>query len=135
MIDDIGRDMSNFIAEVRCMKARDFEPIDSFDFQGRPYIDEAGKLVMLRPPEMDPEELESSRVQQVGEFIARHPEATQYDIGKALRIRKADITGLANRAGWEKAKGKPWKQVGPQATAIQAVNQALEKFEYGSQDN
>jgi AAA domain len=131
----IGRDITNFISELRCVKARDFEPVESFEIQGRPYIDEKGKLYLLRPPEVDPEELERVRVQQVGEFIARHPESTLQDIGTALRIRKGDIRGLANQAGWEKAKGKPWRQVGPQATAIQAVNQVLERFQYGSQDN
>jgi AAA domain len=130
----IGRDIENFIAEVRCVKARDFEPIDSFEIQGRPYIDATGKLHLLRPPEVDPEELERNRVRQVGEYIAHNPEATHRDIGKALQIRKADIPGLANQAGWMKVKGQPWKQVGPQAAAIQKVNQVLEKFEYGSQN-
>jgi len=130
----IGRDSTNFVAEIRCMKARDFEPIDPFDIQGRPYIDERGKLYLLRPPEVDPEELERVRVEQVREYIASHREATVGAIGKALRTRKSDITGLANRAGWSKAKGQPWRRTGPQSSVIQAVNRAVEGFEYGSQD-
>jgi len=89
---------------------------------------------LLRPPEMDPEELERVRIEQVGEYIASNREATVGATGKALRIRKADVTGLANRAGWSRAKGKPWRRTGPQSTVIQAMNQVAERLEYGSQD-
>jgi AAA domain len=46
-------DAKTFVAEVSCVKARDFDPLDTFEFQGRPYLDETGDLMLIRPPDVE----------------------------------------------------------------------------------
>ena len=102
-------DHQNFVTTITNVKARDFDPPGNFEFRGRPGIDEEGKLHLLRPPEMEPEELAELQAKQVGDYISAHPSASQKEIGKACTVRKAKIPALAQAAGWNHdRKKKVW---------------------------
>ena len=99
-------DHQNFVATITNVKARDFDAPGNFEFRGRPGIDEEGKLLLLRPPEMEPEELAEVQAKQVGDYISGHPSASQQEIGKACKVRKAKVPALAQAAGWKQDRKK-----------------------------
>jgi hypothetical protein len=109
-------DPKNFVATVRCVKSRDFDAPDEFEFRGRPHIDEEGKLVMLRPPEMDTEEFQQYQINEVGKLIASQPKATHREIAKACKIRKAHVAHFARKARWQQdGKTHLWIRMPPES--------------------
>jgi hypothetical protein len=109
-------DQKNFVATVRCVKSRDFDAPDTFEFRGRPHIDEEGKLVMVRPPEMDTKEFQQYQIKEVGKFIARMPKSTHREIAKECHIRRAHVPEYARSAGWQQdKKSHLWKAMPPRS--------------------
>lgn len=100
-------DIVHFRAEIHCVKARDFEPSDTFEVQGRPYINETGNLRLIRPPEMDPESFLSEEASKVAEVVTRSPKASARDIARELQISKNRVAPLARKAGFKK-KDRLW---------------------------
>ncbi len=108
MADSVYRisctDRKNFVATVTCVKARDFDAPDTFEFRGRPHIDNEGKLLLLRPPDMDPEHFAEIQAKQVSALIAANRRATHQEISIACHVQKARVPHLAKNGGWTQDK-------------------------------
>jgi hypothetical protein len=79
---------------VRCVKPRDFEPVEPFRIQGRPYIDTIGSFVVLAEEQKTP-------VQLVNETIALSPDLDATKLRKKLGMGYARFSKLAEEAKWK----------------------------------
>jgi hypothetical protein len=103
-------DEKHFRAEIHCVKARDFEMSDSFEIQGRPHINETGDFLMVRPPNMDREELQELERSRAIEVVQKEPEISLRDLGERLGVPKDTVKRLLNKGGWFQIEGA-WKEV------------------------
>jgi hypothetical protein len=108
----ICSDKKNFLSEITNVKARDFDPPDSFEIQGRPYLDETGDLKLVRPPRMEKLQFAETQAKAVGKYVAEFPKASQQDVASACRVRKQRVSMLASMAGFKQVKGR-WQAVPP----------------------
>lgn len=87
---------------VKCVKPRDFEAVNDFEIQGRPWIDQTGDFVMLTE--------ESERPLSLSDAIAANPTATYRELAMLTGIRQADIKDKAAGEGWIKV-GDAWERL------------------------
>lgn len=99
-------DLTHFVTRVTCVKMRDAEPPDEFEFRGRPHLDKDGDLFLLRAPGMSSEDLEDQRLQLIDSLFAETPAAGWREITKALHMNRPNCQALLTKAGWWKGKGK-----------------------------
>ena len=95
-----GLQVKNFEAGrvlVKCVKARDFEPVPEFQIQARPYIDETGDFVMLTDDALN--------LPSLSEAITAHPKATYRELSSLTGIRQANIRKQAAEFGWAQSGG------------------------------
>jgi hypothetical protein len=97
-------DKKNFISDIINVKTRDFEPPESFEVQGRPYIDETHDLLLRRAPGMDKETIEQIEAEQVQQMIITDPYISQTKIAAALHIRREKVSIRASAKGWIQRK-------------------------------
>jgi len=100
------RDADTFKMSVRCVKARDFEPVPSFEIQGRPYINENGDFGVLEKPGQPSEQAE---VERFVKTVEARPDATNRQIADATGISISRVAKVAAKAGWIKS-GKLWQR-------------------------
>ena len=82
--------------DVRCVKARDFFPLDDFRVQLNPYLDTKGDFVVLadQPPQQEPE------IDRLLRAIQENPMASKVQLQAATGIGRNRISKLAATAGW-----------------------------------
>jgi hypothetical protein len=78
---------------VRCVKPRDFEPVEPFRIQGRPHIDNIGRFAVLLAEPQTP-------VQMVSEIIALSPDLNATQLRKKLGMGYPRFMKLAEEAKW-----------------------------------
>jgi 5S rRNA maturation endonuclease (ribonuclease M5) len=100
-------DAQAFKIRVRCVKARDFEPVPPFEIQGRPYINEIGDFGVLEKPAQPSEQAE---VERFVKTVEARPEATYRQIEDATGICKSRVAKVAAKAGWIRSE-KLWQQI------------------------
>ena len=98
-------DVKNFRATVYCVKARDFEPPEEFEIQGRPYISETGDIKLIRAPHMSLEDGEASDLAALEAALKINPRTSVRALEKACRISKSRIQRLLMRAHWTSKDG------------------------------
>lgn len=98
----------NFIADVTCVKNRDFEAVEPFEFQGRPYINEQGDLEMTRPPGMEVSDYRKIKVKRVSDFIQENQQASHREIARECGISKSMVSGYAKEAGFTQKPDGIW---------------------------
>jgi len=103
-------DKKNFISEIRNVKARDFEPVEPFEIQGRPYIAEINDLFLLRAPDVEKEDFEDRLIARISACIKSNPRKTLTEIAKELKVRKERVKALSSVGGWRQA-GRIWVPV------------------------
>jgi AAA domain len=99
-------DMTHFITKVTCVKMRDEEVLEEFEFRGRPHLDRDGDLFLLRAPGVSTEELEEQRLTLIENLLTLNPAATWGEITSTLKLRRDNCLALLNRNGWYKGRGK-----------------------------
>lgn len=102
-------DKKNFISEITNVKARDFDPTEAFEIQGRPYIDESHDLFLLRAPDLEKEDFHKCQAEKTARFISDNPYISQNDLAKRLNVRKDKAKYYAGMTGWSQ-KGKKWEK-------------------------
>jgi hypothetical protein len=90
--------------QVKCVKARDFEPVPPFHIQGRPFINENGDFGVLVAPGRPPEQAETEKLV---EAIETDLTASYLKLSQATGIATGRIAKVAAKAGWKKC-GKSW---------------------------
>lgn len=103
-------DKKHFITEITNVKSRDFTPVESFEVQGRPYIDETGDLCLLRAPDFDKEDFEKARIQMIDSVLKDDPTKSLNDLAKVLNVRKEKAKVLANKGKWFQT-GRKWEKM------------------------
>src|SRR5262249_5367246 len=78
------------IVHIENLKARDFEPCEPFELQGRPYIDEKGGFLLLHPPG------ECSKLQKLGRVNEERTES-KHDRVKIVRAWLHEDPALSSR--------------------------------------
>jgi hypothetical protein len=108
-------DIKNFRAEICCVKPRDFEPPDSFEIQGRPYIDSEHDLKLIRPPHMSPEMLAAQDALSVAGAIEINPRISHRELAHLCHVNKNRIRELAHHGGWHQpvvdGRAQPWQRI------------------------
>jgi hypothetical protein len=100
-------DKKNFISEITNVKARDFNPTESFEIQGRPYIAETKDLFLLRAPEDEKEDFDERLMMKIVAILKMNPHKPMNELATELRVRKGKIKALASVGGWQQ-KGRLW---------------------------
>ena len=100
-------DKKNFVAEVSNVKARDFNPTDSFGIQGRPYIDETQDIKLIRPPDLEKEDFDTQQSIAADNEITKDPRISVNNLTRILQVRKPRAQYLAGLAGWIQ-EGRIW---------------------------
>lgn len=90
-------DVRNFRATVYCVKARDFEPSEEFEIQGRPFIDTIGDIKLIRAPHMSTEDGEALDVAALEAALGVDPTMSVRALEKTCRISKSKIQRLLSR--------------------------------------
>jgi len=103
----ICSDKTNFISEITNVKARDFTPVESFEIQGRPYIDETGDLCLIRPPDVEKDDYLKQQSVRSAELIKEDPDISLNDLAKLLNVRKKNAKSFASHAGYFQ-RGSKW---------------------------
>jgi len=93
-------DVKNFRATVYCVKARDFEPLEEFEIQGRPFIDETGDIKLIRPPHMSLEDVEATDLTALEAALTVNSTTSIRALGRTCRISKSKIQRLLANAHW-----------------------------------
>ena len=88
--------------QVQCVKARDFELVESFKIAGRPYIDENHDFALRVEPGQPPEQAE---IESLIAFLKTNPEATYPQVSGATGISTGRLKEAAANAGWTKQPG------------------------------
>ena len=101
-------DVKNFRATVYCVKARDFEPSEEFEIQGRPFIDTTRDIKLIRAPHMSLEEGEASDISILEAALALSPSASLRSLEKTCHISKSKIGRLLAKAHWVSEKDGRW---------------------------
>jgi DnaB-like helicase N terminal domain/AAA domain len=83
--------------EVRCVKARDFVPVEDFRVQLDPHIDILGDFAVLSERAEDPRENEAERVERA---ISENNQASLRQIANAAGVNKNRVKSLASESGW-----------------------------------
>jgi hypothetical protein len=108
-------DIKNFRAEICCVKPRDFDPPDSFEIQGRPFIDLEHDIKMVRAPHVSSEMVDAQEAIAVGKAIEINPNATHRELARICHVNKNRIRSLARRAGWfqpeVEGKTSSWQRI------------------------
>jgi hypothetical protein len=82
--------------EIRCVKARDFVPVDDFRVQLDPHIDTIGDMAVLT----DGGQEALSEADQLDAAITANPRATKIQLQAATGIGRNRIAKLASESGW-----------------------------------
>jgi hypothetical protein len=102
-------DKKNFISEITNVKARDFDPTESFEIQGRPYIDETHDLHLLRGPDLEKEDFHRHQAMKTDQILSTDPWVSQNELARRLNVRKDKAKYYANMSGWNQ-DGKKWEK-------------------------
>jgi AAA domain len=92
--------------ELKCVKARDFEPPHQFHIMGRPYLNQLGDFVRVEQVRSESEDAEAKAF---AEQVRKNPEATYREIAKAIQIPLKRVKEVAAKAGWSKTRRKRWE--------------------------
>ncbi len=113
-------DKKIFRAEIVNVKARDFEPPESFEILGRPHLDMEHDLKLVRAPNISSETLDMEEAVAVCQAIERNPNATHRQLADVCGVSKNKIRKLALSAGWMQVDGKgAWQRRNPKTLKCQ----------------
>jgi hypothetical protein len=87
--------------DVRCVKARDFVPVNDFRIQLDPYIDNIGDMTALIDKVEDPHETEAEKVERA---ISANTSASLRQIAASVGVSKDRVKRLAAERGWYQGK-------------------------------
>lgn len=93
-------DKKNFTAEITTVKARDYDHPESFEIQGRPWINETGDLKLLRAPELDKEDFNAQQANRVEAMITVNPRVSLKEVADTLGMPKPRVKLLASTLNW-----------------------------------
>jgi hypothetical protein len=105
-------DPSSLRVKIRNLKARDFEPLQPFEIEGRPYIEMNGDFHAAQPidePKFTKQERE--RHERFLAAVAADPDATFSKLEMTLDIPRKTLQRIAFKAGWKKANGSCWSKL------------------------
>lgn len=92
--------------QVRCVKARDFVPVDDFRVQLVPSLNEAGDMALLGDAPEGPYETDADRV---AAYVAGHEKASLRSIATATGVSKDRVKRLAKHKGWSQDEEGVWE--------------------------
>jgi hypothetical protein len=92
--------------DVRCVKARDFIPVDDFRIQLDPYIDTIGDMAVLTNKIEDPHESDGEKVERA---ISAAMNASLRQIAASAGVSKDRVKRLAAERGWYQGESG-WSQ-------------------------
>jgi hypothetical protein len=81
---------------VKCIKPRDFEPVDTFRIQGKPYIDEIGNFVVLTDQESSLEDTG----RRAAHLIKAEPKISLTALAKKLGVSRNRLAKEIQIPGW-----------------------------------
>jgi len=85
---------------VKCVKPRDFEPVDAFRIQGRPYIDETGDFALLTGDNEEAGAIPVSKADKAADIVAGNPKISKNALARQLGVCRNNIESLLAERGW-----------------------------------
>jgi len=97
---------------LKCVKPRDFEPVDPFVIQGRPYIDEVGdfRVIASGELEMPDEQSQDDKVALLLRLIDENPKVGIKELMRKTGLHNVTLKKKAEESGrvWSPTEG--WKR-------------------------
>ena len=90
--------------QVRCVKARDFCPVEDFRVQLDPFLDERGDMAVL----IEQPEQRDSEGERLSQAIAANPKATKVELQATTGVGRNRVAKLAAAEGWHYDSASGW---------------------------